>query len=139
MMTSKSGTAYHWNDDFVSPFLDTFLPQWKEFFQDKLTWYHWKYFSIMNEALAAFQVGFGDFVTDTCGAYPPIQHILDQIPLQQDRVLRIVHAAWEARREKCSEAPKTLRKSIKDHMSDFYTEGRQESGTGLSMFILTNK
>ncbi|PVH72346.1 hypothetical protein DL98DRAFT_576869 [Cadophora sp. DSE1049] len=130
-LTSKTG-SYHWNEEFVFAYMDQFLSLWRDFFfEQKLPWYHWKYSNIMTAALGDFQVAFGNFVADTCGSYPPIQHILDRIPLQKGRVLKIVSDALHARQEKAHDSPKILRRSIKNNMMPFYNEGRQESGKGM--------
>ncbi|KAH7407521.1 hypothetical protein BKA64DRAFT_422019 [Cadophora sp. MPI-SDFR-AT-0126] len=133
-LTSKSG-PYHWNEDLVNSYMDHFLAEWTEFFQEKLRIYHGKYATIMRLALDGFQATFGAFVSDTCGAYPPIQHILDQIYLQKNRIMRIVLDALNARKEKAADAPRILRNSIKRHMVPFYREGRQQSGKGMLVRI----
>ncbi|KAK0107345.1 hypothetical protein ONS95_004038 [Cadophora gregata] len=133
-LASKNG-PYNWNEELVYSYMDRFSSLWTSFFKDKLRFYHGKYSSIMLMALDEFQANFGTFVMDICGAYPPVQYILDQIPLQKSRILRIVSDALSARQERAHDAPRTLRKAIKKHMMPFYTEGRQQSGKGMLVRI----
>ncbi|OWO97707.1 hypothetical protein B2J93_2467 [Marssonina coronariae] len=129
--TVKKDKSHHWNEDMVAPFMDPLILHWRDLFNKKLPCIHQRYYCRITEALKRFSERYSGFVFDVCGGYPPVQRLLDQIPLVEHRVGLEIGDALKARQQQASDAHKTLKNTIRKHMTQFYKNATHEHGNGM--------
>ncbi|PBP17830.1 hypothetical protein BUE80_DR011496 [Diplocarpon rosae] len=129
--TAKKDKSHHWNEDMVAPFMDPLTLHWRDLFNNKLPCIHQRYYCRITEALKDFSKNYSSFVVDVCSVYPPVQRLLDQIPLVEHRVGIEIGDALKARQDRASDAHETLKQTVRKCMAPFYTVASHEHGNGM--------
>ncbi|PBP19073.1 hypothetical protein BUE80_DR010181 [Diplocarpon rosae] len=129
--TVKKDKSHHWNEDMVAPFMDPLTLHWRDLFNNKLPYIHQRYYCRITEALKDFSKNYSSFIVDVCSVYPPVQQLLDQIPLVEHRIGLEIGDALKARQERASDAHNTLKQTGRKCMAPFYEIAGHEHGNGM--------
>lgn len=126
-ITSKK-VQHHFNEEFLSIFLEPLTAPWNDTFQTKIPKLHEIYSNAIIKALRAFRKSLESSVRTVCGSYSAMQKVLDQVPFLEDRIRQTVKEALRTGQNHAQEAHRTVGGTVKDSMKPCFVMCNQESG-----------